>query len=97
MRDREVLLPWATARPERFTVRRSQVGRGAQDYTEEVHEFPIVGMGLHWEADAVARDIRGTHEVRTAVVDFIMIEADRRKAREREDAARGHSAYDGYF
>lgn len=22
--------------------------------------FPIVGMGLHWEADAVARDIRGS-------------------------------------
>lgn len=57
---REILLPWATARPDRFTIRRSQVGRGAQDYTEEEKEFPITGMGLHWEADAVARDIRGS-------------------------------------
>lgn len=58
--SREVLLPWATARPDRFTIRRSQVGRGAQAYTEEEKEFPITGMGLHWEADAVARDIRGS-------------------------------------
>lgn len=57
---REILLPWATARPDRFTIRRSQVGCGAQDYTEEEKEFPITGMGLHWEADAVARDIRGS-------------------------------------
>ncbi|PAV20366.1 dimeric dihydrodiol dehydrogenase [Pyrrhoderma noxium] len=54
----EVLLPWATARPDRFTIRRSKVGRGPQDYVEEVREFPIQGMGLHWEADAVARDLR---------------------------------------
>ena len=56
---REVLLPWATARPDRFTIRRSKVGRGPQDFVEEVREFPIQGMGLHWEADAVARDLRG--------------------------------------
>ena len=56
---REILLPWATARPDKFTIRHSQVGRGAQEFTEEVKEFPITGMGLHWEADAVARDIRG--------------------------------------
>ncbi len=58
-RCREILLPWATARPETFIIRRSQPGRGAQDYTEDVHEFPIIGQGLHWEADAVARCIRG--------------------------------------
>jgi len=54
----EIILPWATARPENFIIRRSQPGRGAQDYTEDVHKFPIVGQGLHWEADAVARCIR---------------------------------------
>ena len=54
-----MLLPWVTARPDKFIVRRSKIGRGAQDYTEELHEFPIEGMGLHWEADAVARSIRG--------------------------------------
>ena len=56
---REVLLPWPTSRPERFIIRRSRVGRGPQEYSEEVKEFPIDGIGLYWEADAVARDIRG--------------------------------------
>ncbi|EJD01504.1 NAD-binding protein [Fomitiporia mediterranea MF3/22] len=54
----EILLPWATARPDRFTIRRSKVGRGPQEYTEEIKVIPIQGMGLNWEADAVARDIR---------------------------------------
>ncbi|KAI5118028.1 hypothetical protein M0805_004893 [Coniferiporia weirii] len=54
----EIILPWATARPDRFTIRRSKVGRGPQEFTEEVVEFPIQGMGLNWEADAVARYIR---------------------------------------
>ncbi|KAL5487672.1 hypothetical protein ACEPAI_5780 [Sanghuangporus weigelae] len=54
----EIIMPWATARPESFTIRRSKIGRGPQDYTEEVCKFPIEGMGLNWEADAVARDIR---------------------------------------
>ena len=50
---------YPAARPTSFTIRRSKIGRGPQDYTEEVKEFPIEGMGLHWEADAVARYIRG--------------------------------------
>ena len=56
---REIILPWPAARPDKFTIRRSVVGRGPQDYTEEVREFPIQGTGLNWEADAVARYIRG--------------------------------------
>ncbi|OCB85415.1 NAD-binding protein [Sanghuangporus baumii] len=55
----EIIMPWATARPESFTIRHSKVGRGPQDYTEEVCKFPIQGTGLNWEADAIARDIRG--------------------------------------
>jgi len=55
----EIILPWATARPDKFTIRHGKAGRGAQDYTEEVRDFPIIGQGLHWEADAVARCIRG--------------------------------------
>jgi hypothetical protein len=31
----------------------------ASGYTEEQIDFPIQGTGLHWEADAVARCIRG--------------------------------------
>ncbi|KAI5120726.1 hypothetical protein M0805_006432 [Coniferiporia weirii] len=54
----EIILPWVSARPERFVIRRSKIGRGPQEFTEETREFPIQGMGLNWEADAVARYIR---------------------------------------
>ncbi|TDL29856.1 NAD(P)-binding protein [Rickenella mellea] len=54
----EVVLPWPTARPDTFTIRRSQEGLRPQPYVEDIRTFPIVGTGLHWEADAVARSIR---------------------------------------
>ena len=52
-------MDWAPSRPELFKVRRTPVGRGPQQYNEEVYEFPLIGEGLWYEADAVARDIRG--------------------------------------
>ena len=92
---REVLLPWATARPDKFTIRRSQVGRGAQDYAEEVKEFPITGMGLHWEADTVARDIRGLIVI--SLMLFFLTIPRRWTNRERTDAPCRYSAHYGDF
>ena len=82
-------MPWATPRPTSFTIRHSKVARGAQDFTEEICEFAIQGMGLNWEADAVARDIRGKpNSPRTDQYDRPH-HYTRREDRKRENAARG--------
>ncbi|KAF8581454.1 NAD-binding protein [Ramaria rubella] len=53
----EIVIRGAPARPTALIIRRKK--EGSRDFEpDEIHEFPIQGVGLHWEADGVARSLR---------------------------------------
>jgi hypothetical protein len=60
----EIILPGALSacRPEQIVVRKYKGElplKLAREWEDTKYDFPIQGTGLHWEADAVARYVRG--------------------------------------
>jgi hypothetical protein len=67
--DREIFVQGHTSRPQSFTIKKhrdpTKQAQGPESYhAEEKHEHKFEGFGLYWEADAVARTLRGELEIR---------------------------------
>lgn len=60
----EILVQGPPARPTALIIRRRE--EGSREFApDEVREFPIDNVGLYWEADGVARSLRGKSSTRT--------------------------------
>jgi hypothetical protein len=60
----EILIQGHTSRPQSYTVRKyrepTKQAQGKESFHEdEVHDHKFDGFGLFWEADAVARSLKG--------------------------------------
>ncbi|KAK7207387.1 NAD(P)-binding protein [Myxozyma melibiosi] len=52
----QIIVPLSSCRPTKVILR-------PNEGEEQVFDFPIVGYGMHWEADQVARDVRDGKKV----------------------------------
>jgi dihydrodiol dehydrogenase / D-xylose 1-dehydrogenase (NADP) len=66
----EIIVGGIACRPNKYTIRRKVEKAKDSDkgYEEEVVDMDFPGFGLYWEADAVARALRGTHQASCAIV-----------------------------
>ena len=60
----EILVQGHTSRPQSYTIKKyrnpAKQAQGAEDFqADQVHDHKFEGFGLYWEADAVARALRG--------------------------------------
>lgn len=60
----EILVQGHTSRPQSYTLRKyrqpTKQAQGKESYDEdEQHDHRFDGFGLYWEADAVARSLKG--------------------------------------
>lgn len=73
-----------SARPTQLVLRKYKGKlpvRQGKEYEDQTFDFPIQGEGLHWEADAVARYVRGTPCTFTAtfVIDSLFWQMAKRR------------------
>lgn len=67
----EIIVQGHTSRPTSFVVRKYsnpavQIRQPEEYLPEEKHDYKFEGFGLFWEADAVARCLKGEQELRAA-------------------------------
>jgi hypothetical protein len=57
----EIIIQGYTSRPQKFVIRRlvNPAGEDRVFHPDELHDHSFDGFGLYWEADAVARCLRG--------------------------------------